>query len=77
MTTEFIMGTLIYVISMEFLPSSHRLSSGRNVPSGEERGERLFSQAIRNHEFNFFLLSQATNLSQYPKRFQSQLQNFK
>ena len=77
MTTEFIMGTLIYVISMEFLPSSHRLSSARNVPSGEERGERLFSQAIRNQEFNFFLLSQATNLSQYPKGFQSQLQNFK
>ena len=56
MTTEFIMGTLIYVISMEFLPSSHRLSSARNVPSGEERGERLFSQAIRNQEFNFFFV---------------------
>ena len=77
MTTEFIMETLIYVISMEFLPSSRRLSSSRNVPSSEERGERLFSQAIRNQELNFFLLSQATNLSQFPKGFHSQMQNFK
>ena len=28
-----------YVISMEFLSLSHRCSSVRNVPSGEERGE--------------------------------------
>ena len=39
MTARFIMQTLICVISMEFLPLSHRRSSARNVPSGEERGE--------------------------------------
>ena len=39
MTTGFIMLTLIYVISMEFLSLSRKLSSARNVPSGEERGE--------------------------------------
>ena len=39
MTTRFIMLTLIYVISMEFLPLSHRRFSSRNVSSGEERGE--------------------------------------
>ena len=39
MTTGFIMYTLICVISMEFLPLSRRLSSARNVPSYEERGE--------------------------------------
>ena len=31
--------SLIYVISMEFLAVSRRLSSPRKVPSGEERGE--------------------------------------
>ena len=39
MTTGFIMKTLIYVISMEFLSWSRRRSSARNVPSSEERGE--------------------------------------
>ena len=39
MTTGFIMQTLIYVISMEFLSLSRRLSSWQNVPSGEEKGE--------------------------------------
>ena len=39
MTTRFIMLTLIYVTSMEFLPLSHRRFSSRNVSSGEERGE--------------------------------------
>ena len=39
MTTRFIMLTLIYIISMEFLPLSHRRSSAWNVPIGEERGE--------------------------------------
>ena len=39
MTTEFIMKTLICVISMEFLSLSRRRSYARNVPSGEERGE--------------------------------------
>ena len=38
MTTGFVMQTLIYVISMEFLPLNRRRSSARNVPSGEERG---------------------------------------
>ena len=39
MTTAFIMQTLIYVISMEFLSLRRRRSSAQNVPSGEERGE--------------------------------------
>ena len=39
MTTGFIMQTLIYVISMVFLPLRRRRSSAGNVPSGEERGE--------------------------------------
>ena len=39
MTTGFIMLTLIYVISMEFLSLSRRRSSSRNVRSGEERGD--------------------------------------
>ena len=30
---------VFYVISMEFLSLTRRLSSPRNVPSGEERGE--------------------------------------
>ena len=35
-----IVGCLVfYVISMEFLSLTRRLSSPRNVPSGEERGE--------------------------------------
>ena len=38
-TTEFIMETLIYVISMDFLSLSRRRSSSWKVPSGEERGE--------------------------------------
>ena len=39
MTPGFIMKTLIYVISMEFLSWSRRRSSWWNVPSGEEGGE--------------------------------------
>ena len=39
MTNGFIMLTLIYVISMEFLSLSRKRSSSRNVPSGEERGD--------------------------------------
>ena len=39
MTTKYNMLTLIYIISMEFLPLSYRHSSAWNVPIGEERGE--------------------------------------
>ena len=39
MITRSIMLTLIYIISMEFLPLSHRSSSAWNVPIGEELGE--------------------------------------
>ena len=46
MTTGFIMSKLICVISMEFLPLSHRCSSMRNVPSGEERGETCFRRLM-------------------------------
>ena len=46
MTTGFIMSTLICVISMEFLPLSHRCSSMRNVSSGEERGETCFRRLM-------------------------------
>ena len=39
--------TLIYVISMGFLPVSRRLSSSRKVPSGEERRETaVFSAGL-------------------------------
>ena len=41
MTTGFIMETLIYVISMEFLSLSRRRSAWRNVPSGEEQEETV------------------------------------
>ena len=39
MSTGFIMLTLIYIISMQFLLLSGRHSSARNVLSGEEQGE--------------------------------------
>ena len=39
MTTGFIMLTMIYVISMQFLLLSGRRSPARNVLSGEEQGE--------------------------------------
>ena len=38
MPTRFVMSTLIYVISMEFLSLSHKCSSSQNIPSGEEQG---------------------------------------
>ena len=44
-TTRYVMYTLIYVISMEFLSLSRRRSSVRNVPSGEELEKRLFPRA--------------------------------
>ena len=39
MTTGFIIETLIYIISMEFLSHSRRRSSSWNILSGEEQGE--------------------------------------
>ena len=39
MTTGFIIETLIYISSMEFLSQSCRRSSSRNILSSEERGE--------------------------------------
>ena len=42
MTTGFIMQTLIYVISMEFLPLGCRRSSLWNVLSNKEQGKQLF-----------------------------------
>ena len=45
---RFIILTLIYVISMEFLPRRHRRSSVRTVPMPAAKNEekRLFSQAM-------------------------------
>ena len=39
MTTKFSMLTLIYIISMEFLPLCYRHSSAWNFIIGKERGE--------------------------------------
>ena len=39
MTTEMIMQTLIYVISMEFLSLRRKRLSWRNASSGNERGK--------------------------------------
>ena len=51
MTTGFIVLTLIYVISMEFLSLSRRRSSSRNVLSDEERGETaVFAGFNAKHE---------------------------
>ena len=41
-TTGFIMQTLIYVISMEFLPLGCRRSSLWNILSNKEQGKQLF-----------------------------------
>ena len=43
MTTGFILYTLIYIISMEFLSLSRRRPSSRKVPSHEEQGETSVS----------------------------------
>ena len=53
MTTGYIMLTLIYVISMEFLFAESQTfdSSSRNVPFREERGETAVSQHTRAKEF--------------------------
>ena len=45
MTTRYIMQTLIYVISMEFLLLSRRRSSVRNVPVAKGKEKWLFSKA--------------------------------
>ena len=57
MTAGFIMQTLICVISMEFLPLSHRRSSARNVPSGEERGETDVFAGYCSWFLPYFLLN--------------------
>ena len=52
-----------YVISMEFLSLSRRRSSSRNVLIGDERGERMFSQAIGMAFLRLFSLSSTPTLS--------------
>ena len=66
MTTRFIMLTLIYVISMEFLSLKGRRSSSRNVPSGEERGAR------RTAVFAGYLAGNISTIFQVNNRFDVQ-----
>ena len=61
MTTGFIMQTLIYIINTEFLSLSCRRYSLRNVLSGKEQGEQLFSQA--SHAY--YLALSSLNLTPY------------